>query len=314
MEKKEKQKIELFQSLKNKAYQLFKSIKDKKDISLSEIESVIEIYDIDPIINEFYLQKYLDYCLKKEIKNVNEISNKNNMEIEISNENKNEISIETFSEKYLQYINSLSLSQKINLNKRIKTETKIYIYMERYINGDSNIKKIYQIFQYIFDNKKKYDINKLKSLFYTDYFINIEQFHIPLVYGTLELRYSAIINDIKSFLFDNQIFADNSFQEDKYSKAENYSQNIIGKKINEELPHKNNQENNNNIKICEDSEIKSIRKKLAFLYGFVQIIFDSEDKKIFDYKYDIENDDLSAFGDNYILNDNIDFLYYNFLI
>ena len=313
MEKKEKQKIELFQSLKNKAYQIFKSIKDKKDIGLSEIESILEIYDIDPIINEFYLQKCLDYCLKKEIKNVNEISNKNNMEIEISNENKNEISIETFSEKYLQYINSLSLSQKINLNKRIKTETKIYIYMERYINGDSNIKKIYQIFQYIFDNKKKYDINKFKSLFYTDYFINIEQFHIPLVYGTLELRYSAIINDIKSFLFDNQIFADNSFQEDKYSKAENYSQNIIGKKINEELPHKNNQENNNNIKICEDSEIKSIRKKLAFLYGFVQIIFDSEDKKIFDYKCDFENDDLSAFGDNYILNDNIDFLYYNFL-
>ena len=145
MEKKEKQKIELFQSLKNKAYQLFQSIKDKKDISLSEIESILEIYDIDPIINEFYLQKCLDYCLKKEIKNINEISNKSNMEIEISNENKNEMSIETFSEKYLQYINSLSLSQKINLNKRIKTETKIYGYMGRYINDDSNIKKIYQI-------------------------------------------------------------------------------------------------------------------------------------------------------------------------
>ena len=313
MEKKEKQKIELFQSLKNKAYQIFKSIKDKKDIGLSEIESVLEIYDIDPIINEFYLQKCLDYCLKKEIKNVNEISNKSNIEIEISDENKNEISIETFSEKYLQYINSLSLSQKINLNKRIKTESKIYDYMERYINDDSNIKKIYQIFQYIFDNKKKYDINKLKSLFYNDYFINIEQFHIPLIYGTLELRYSTIINDIKSFLFDNQILADNSLPDSKYSKVENYGNNITRKKTTEELPKQNNQENNNNIGNCEDSEIKSIRKRIAFLYGFVQIIFDSEDKKIFDYKCDFENDDLSSFGDNYILNDNIDFPYYNYL-
>ena len=109
----EKINIELYKSLKNKAYQLFKSIKDEKNISLSKIESILEIYDIDPIINEFYLQKCLDYCLEKLTQNVDEILDK---------KNKYEISIKNFSEKYLHYINSLSLSQKVNLNKKIKAK------------------------------------------------------------------------------------------------------------------------------------------------------------------------------------------------
>ena len=138
MEDNEKIDIELYQSLKNKAYQLFKSIKDKKNLSLSEIESILEIYDIDPIINEFYLQKCLECCLEKLNKNVNEISDKKKMEVEISDEN-----IKEFSQKYIHYINSLSLSQKIHLNKNIETTTEMYNYMKCYINNDSNIKKIY---------------------------------------------------------------------------------------------------------------------------------------------------------------------------
>ena len=206
----EKINIELYQSLKNKAYQLFKSIKDEKNISLSIIESILEIYDIDPIINEFYLQKCLDYCLEKLTQNVDEILDK---------KNKYEISIKNFSETYLHYINSLSLSQKVNLIKKIKAKKEIYDYIKIYINNDSNIKKIYQIFQYIYENENEndYDINGLESLFYTNYYIDIENFHIPLIYGTNELRYSAIINDIKSFLFDNQILSQNSFPENRFS-------------------------------------------------------------------------------------------------
>ena len=206
----EKINIELYKSLKNKAYQLFKSIKDEKNISLSKIESILEIYDIDPIINEFYLQKCLDNCLEKLTQNVDEILDK---------KNKYEISIKNFSETYLHYINSLSLSQKVNLIKKIKAKKEIYDYMKIYINNDSNIKKIYQIFQYIYENENEndYDINGLESLFYTNYYIDIENFHIPLIYGTNELRYSAIINDIKSFLFDNQILSQNSFPENRFS-------------------------------------------------------------------------------------------------
>ena len=261
MEDNEKINIELYQSLKNKAYLLFKPIKDKKNINLSEIESILDIYDIDPIINEFYLQKCLDYFL-----------------------NMNEISIKIFSEKYLHYINSLSLTQKINLNKKIETNKEIYNYMKSYINNDSNIKKIYQIFNYIYEykNEKHYDINELKSLFNTKYLIDIEKFHIPLIYGTNELRYAAIINDIKSFLFDNQILSINSFPENKFNK---------------------NIENN----------IHNIHKKLCFLYSFIRIIIDRENEAIFDYQFNFQKDDSNLFLDDYILNDNIDFIYYNFL-
>ena len=239
----EKINIELYKSLKNKAYQLFKSIKDEKNISLSKIESILEIYDIDPIINEFYLQKCLDYCLEKLTQNVDEIFDNNKMEVEMSDQNKYEISIKNFSEKYPHYINSLSLSQKVNLNKKIKAKKEIYDYMKIYINNDSNIKKIYQIFQYIYENENEndYDINRLESLFYTNYYIDIVNFHIPLIYGTNELRYSAIINDIKSFLFDNQILSQNSFPENRFSLVENYKKNIIGKKTNEEMSHQDSQ-------------------------------------------------------------------------
>ena len=48
---------------------------------------------------------------------VDEILDNNKMEVEMSVQNKYEISIKNFSEKYLHYINSLSLSQKVNLNK-----------------------------------------------------------------------------------------------------------------------------------------------------------------------------------------------------
>jgi len=235
MEDNEKINIELYQSLKNKAYQLFKSIKDEKNISLSKIESILEIYDIDPIINEFYLQKCLDYCLEKLTQNVDEILDK---------KNKYEISIKNFSETYLHYINSLSLSQKVNLNKKIKAKKEIYDYMKIYINNDSNIKKIYQIFQYIYENENEndYDINGLESLFYTNYYIDIENFHIPLIYGTNELRYSAIINDIKSFLFDNQILSQNSFPENRFSLVKNYKKNLIRKKTDEEMSHQDSQE------------------------------------------------------------------------
>ena len=311
----EKINIELYKSLKNKAYQLFKSIKDEKNISLSKIESILEIYDIDPIINEFYLQKCLDYCLEKLTQNVDEILDNNKMEVEMSEQNKYEISIKNFSETYLHYINSLSLSQKVNLNKKIKAKKEIYDYMKIYINNDSNIKKIYQIFQYIYENENEndYDINGLESLFYTNYYIDIENFHIPLIYGTNELRYSAIINDIKSFLFDNQILSQNSFPENRFSVVKNYKKNIIRKKTNEEMSHQDSQEKKNNIENIPNKDIESINDKLEFLYGFIEIIFDSKNKTIFDYKFNFENDDLSFFSDNYKLNCNIDFAYYNFL-
>ena len=282
----EKINIELYKSLKNKAYQLFKSIKDEKNISLSKIESILEIYDIDPIINEFYLQKCLDYCLKKLTQNVDEILDNNKMEVEMSEQNKYEISIKNFSEKYLHYINSLSLSQKVNLNKKIKAKKEIYDYMKIYINNDSNIKKIYQIFQYIYENENEndYDINGLESLFYTNYYIDIENFHIPLIYGTNELRYSAIINDIKSFLFDNQILSQNSFPENRFSVVKNYKKNIIRKKTNEEMSHRGGREKKNNIENIPNKDIESINDKLEFLYGFIEIIFDSKNKTIFDYK------------------------------
>ena len=304
MKDNEKIDIELYQSLKNKAYQLFKSIKDKKNLSLSEIESILDIYDIDPIINEFYLQKCLECCLENLNKNVNEILDEKKMEVEISDEN-----IKEFSQKYIHYINSLSLSQKIHLNKKIETTTEIYNYMKCYINNDSNIKKIYQIFQYIYDNDNNYNMDELKSLFYSKYFVDIEKFHIPLIYGTIELRYSAIINDIKYFLFDNQMLSHKSFPENRYNKVKNYVKNI-----NEEMSHHGtSQEKKNIIEDNPHKDTDSVYKKIEFLYDFIEIIFDSENKTLFDCKCNFQNDDLNAFSDNYILNDNIDFVYYNFL-
>ena len=58
----EKKSIKLYQKLKEEAKKKFNILKQKEDINISDIEKILEIYDIDPHMNNFYLEKYFDFC------------------------------------------------------------------------------------------------------------------------------------------------------------------------------------------------------------------------------------------------------------
>ena len=112
--------------------------------------------------------------------------------------------------------------------------------MKGYLNDDSNIKKIFDIILHISANKKN-----LKNLFESKYFVNIEKFHIPLKYGTNELKYASFLSDINSFLFENFSNPKKSNSRNNYlQKIKQHDVNII-KKI-------TNQKNQKEEKITQD--------------------------------------------------------------
>ena len=119
-EESQKKTIELYQVLKDRAYAQFNNLKKEKTISISQIEKILETYDVDPNINNFYLEKCLEYFSNE----TEEISkDKNKMDCEVLDEIK-KIFPDDFYEKYLHYINSLSLNQKKKLNEKIKEKKK----------------------------------------------------------------------------------------------------------------------------------------------------------------------------------------------
>ena len=122
-EEEEKKTLKTYQKLKDEAYDKFNNLKKQKDIDISEIEKIIEIYDIDPIINNFYLEKSFEICsaeLKKIdalIKDTKDKSKDNSIKLNVSDlGQKKESLLNDFMKKYLYYINSLSLSQKKTLS------------------------------------------------------------------------------------------------------------------------------------------------------------------------------------------------------
>ena len=199
----EKKNIKLYQTLKDNAYNEYNKIKGKKEVKLKEIEKILKIYDIDPIINNFYLQRCIECCSdiieSNETEEDTQSSEESKMEMEEENDKEN-YSVNKIAKKILYYINSLSLSQKRELIKKITEKKNLSSYLRNFLNKDSNIKIYFEILNLLYKDKK-IDINNFKKLMNTTYYINITKFHVPLIYGNNQLRYSALIYDINSYFF-----------------------------------------------------------------------------------------------------------------
>lgn len=311
----EKTEIKIYQKLKDEAQEKFNAlIKEKKDnISLSDLKKILNIYDIDPNINNFYLEKCLELCSDETNDKENE-----SMEIEEQIESK-QISINYFIENYLYYINSLTLKQKRKLNKEIEKKTNLFKSIKGYLSNDSNIKKIFDLFAHITSSKKD-----LKNLFESKYFVNIAQFHIPLKYGTNELKYSVFLSDMNSFLFENFSNPKKSHSNNNYlKKISKHDENIIKiitnqNNIKEEKIKQDKSEIKINItkdkdNLSDDEKQKIIKERNKFLQGFLNLIVEEKAKNFFISKNLFNNDDSEKFKDNYILNNKISFPIYNLL-
>ena len=316
-EEEEKKTLKTYQKLKDEAYDKFNNLKKQKDIDISEIEKIIEIYDIDPIINNFYLEKSFEICsaeLKKIdalIKDTKDKSKDNSIKLNVSDlGQKKESLLNDFMKKYLYYINSLSLSQKKTLNEKIQKNNNIKVKLKSFINNKSNLAKIKQIFEFI----QSSDFNKkeLKNKFMNEYFVDVINFHIPIIYGTNELRYSAVLYDIYSFLFVSEVNEQKTDCQNIYTKIENYENNIIQKikpggmleeKFGENINETEKQTNN-------DKKISYKNEKFIFLRYFLQGISDEDIPDFLQEKTQLTEDDILNFKEGYTLNHNINFTLY----
>ena len=168
--------IRLYQEMKDEAREKYDKLKKTKEINISEIEKILDIYDVDPYINNFYLEKCLEYYSNKlDELDKEKISAKNKgnaMQCDDYNKSK-KILWDNFYDKYLHYISSLTLKQKTELNKKIKMNKNIG--SELVLDKISNIEKIAEIFNSI--QSSSFNMEKLEKQFFKEYIISFSYFH-----------------------------------------------------------------------------------------------------------------------------------------
>ena len=127
--------------------------------------------------------------------------------------------------------------------------------MEKYFNILNKLKNFIN-----YKSKKKYQ--EIKKLFETYYYVDNQSIKIPLIYGTSELRYSGLLNNLYQSLFFNKIKIEdeNDTEEKEFNKTDKKIKNNQEISINEKKDNNdiiirkkdNNDNNKKNIKINND--------------------------------------------------------------
>ena len=145
--------------------------------------------------------------------------------------------------------------------------------------------------------------------------MNLEKYHIPLIYGTNELKYASFISNLNSFLFDNHLTYEAKITTNIYKTIKEHDTNIITKIDKNTIQEKYKQftEKNNPDNLNDKEKIFSTENKLLFLFKFISKIFDENTNHIFGPKDKFREDDLINFSEHYILNGRFNFIFYNLL-
>ena len=203
------------------------------------------------------------------------------------------------------------IKQKIGLNSNS--------FMEKYF---SLLKEISKFLKYA----SKIEYKRILQNFETFYFVDNSSIKIPLIYGTKELKYSALINNLYQYLFCTpppKIEANNNTI-NKFHDFENYPFNVIKKKDktveNKDKTVQENDQNNSNNKniginedeIDEKQNYISFIGKTAFMNEFLEKILDDDFYIFFDVSNKF-NEKEEAYDKSYILKPEIDSLYFHLL-
>ena len=293
-----KKELKLFQELKDEAY----SIKDDSVQSLKEKNS---IYDIDPIINYNLLNSLLE---KKD---------------------------EEFIDKYLFLIQTLTFKQKIDINKKLSTVPKLSKKIKNLIkiNNNSYIDNYFSVLKIIYNylNIDDFNYTNFDKILKTDYYVDNSQLKIPLIYGTKELNFSSLINNIYHyFILYNESPEKNENNDNinnitKKIVLETYPDSILEKRndniknTNQKMEIENEKKQNEEIKVnnkgnTNNNKNEILDNKCRFIKPILDIIFENDEFfKIFEvekYKKEVE---INNFQNGYKLKPNIDALYFHLL-
>ena len=236
-----KKELKCFQDLKNL------SLPSPED-SLEDLIKKKDIYDINPNTNYSLLSRLIELSHEDLVKNFYEYNQT------LTFFQRKDI-IDKLENTYAGKI----IAKKIGLSKES--------YIEKYFSILNELKNFCGY-------KSLSKFKKIKHLFKTTYFVDNKPIKIPLIYGTKQLKYSGLINNLYQCLFfinkDNQINTkekeiNNTYNEkekikvknkDKNKNQENssnYPENIIKYKDtnaqnNNNIPANNNQNDELNIK------------------------------------------------------------------
>lgn len=233
--------------------------------------------------------------------------------MDLEGENKEEILLNNFSEKYFNYIDSLLLWQKKDIINKIQKTKNLKTHLKNYLNINSNIKQYFEIINKIKNEDiEDLDLEEFRNQFYSKYFKNLSNYHIPLVYGTTELRYAYLINDIRVFLFEKEVQYEKSVIENNYTRIKALVPDIICKKKTNPLDILNEEDKN---KINEEEEKQfnfTFLAKYKFLSEFLSG-YKMNFSKIFNIEKYNDKCEEKSFNGKYELNGKLDEVYFHLL-
>ena len=307
---------------------LFQELKDSslpyKDDSLDDLIDKREIYDINPNLNYQLLEKSIET---------------------------NDMNDEDLVDNFLNYNQTLTFKKRKNIISKIKktcagklieetTGLNEKSYMEIYFNLLNDLLNFNK-------NNSKDSYDEIKKLFQTKYFVDNASIKIPLIYGTNELKYSGLINNMYQNLFYSDSYNNNNeivtckneeknaiskkgkSKNEKESKNSNkYPELIIQKKLNKdpkkclisnnEQINENNKDSNNNNEMEIDSDKENenylkFKQTIKFISEYLTKICDKEFYEFFDISNQIKLDENQRFCEEYKLSPQIDSLYFHLL-
>ena len=279
----ERQELKLFKQL----YQLSKPLEND---NLETLQNKEKLFDINPNLNYKIMKKMLD---KKKL---------------------NDEEAKSFYNFFRNYIQTLFYHQKKEIIEIIdkKKEINQIILSKFKLNKSSFVDCFFDILEKIYiasDNSGKnsisIDYNKILDLFLKDYFVDNFEINTPLIYGTNELIFAGLINDLFLELFTEK--NKDSLSEnikDVIKEFNQYPTSIMKKIDNKKKGNDSTQiENNNNQKneMNNDKEINSkiiyvnkakLIQRIKFITPYLYRIISKDFKEIFDLE-NFKNEDSS---------------------
>lgn len=292
-----KDELKLFQEL----YDL--SIPKKED-SLEALKSKAKTYDINPDLN-FKIMKMM-----------------------LTKDELNDNDSQEFYKFFADYIQTLFYNQKEEIIKEIKKEkcSKIKYLIEQNfkLNEKDFITSYFEVIEKLSEISKKNQLDQndfevVKNLFQTDYFVDNYNINIPLIYGTNELIFSGLINNLyfSLCLYKKK---EKIIKDDRVciSKFNNYPKNII-KKVDNKTNTNDNIISNMNIEeetppINEKIKLLTFEENIKFITKFLGKISSQDFQDVFDLKKITKNDSINNYNAELKMNSMIFHLLYVDLI
>ena len=288
------------------------------EIPKKELKSFQELKDSSLPLPEDNLK---DLIKKKNIYDINPNTNYELLIKFISSSSSNEDIVQNFYD----YNQTLTFSQRQNIIKKLEnTEAGKLIAKDIGLSKESYVEKYFTILNELRNFYRNQNINnyrKIKQLFGTKYYVNNNSFKIPLIYGTNELKYSGLINNLYQYLFF--INKDDNNQHNSSENPVNIIKHKKDSKIqSKNIPLNNNQNDDLNIKQMDienneyEDEIKiynNFTDNVVLIADYLDIICDDEFQEVFNIKNQYYLDESKKFVQEYQLNPDIDSLYFHLL-